>query len=238
MRIYYLDHSGFAVEKGRTLLIFDYHNITTDGLKKGGVSEDELRSFERVYFFASHSHSDHFTKRIFEFAKCNPSTFYVLDSGIQLRGAEVPHAFMSPGDEFQDGHIFVRAFPSTDIGVSFYIEIDDKALFFAGDLNCWHWTLEWSEAEERAARNEFEDALAQVKDYVKKPIDVAFFPVDARMKGGYDDGARQFAAVFKPKLFVPMHFWGDFSVPEIFKKHVPDGVKVFAAKRRGDFIEV
>lgn len=38
-------------------------------------------------------------------------------------------------------------------------------------------------------------------------IDVAMFPVDARMEGDYARGARQFLQRFKVRNFMPMHTW-------------------------------
>ena len=46
--------------------------------------------------------------------------------------------------------------------------------------------------------------------------DVVFFPVDARLKGPYDDGALEFIEAFRPRLFIPMHFQQNFAAAEKF----------------------
>lgn len=43
------------------------------------------------------------------------------------------------GDTYSDDMISVKAFGSTDAGVSFMVETDGKKVFHAGDLNNWHW---------------------------------------------------------------------------------------------------
>ncbi len=50
--------------------------------------------------------------------------------------------------------------------------------------------------------------LGELKDVCKVAdrVDVAFFPVDARIGGGYMRGPRQFLERVHTSLFVPMHF--------------------------------
>lgn len=50
MKITYLDHSGFAVEYKKYVLIFDWY--------KGKLPEFD--SEKEIYVFSSHSHYDHF----------------------------------------------------------------------------------------------------------------------------------------------------------------------------------
>ena len=61
VQVTYLAHSGFAVEIGEKVLIFDYY--------EGDLSF--ISTKKQVYFFASHAHYDHFKRRIFQWAdKC------------------------------------------------------------------------------------------------------------------------------------------------------------------------
>ena len=80
MKITYLDHSGFSIEMGKLLLIFDYYNTTpagAPGLQGGTITRELVESFERVYFFASHNHYDHFSSQIYSLAA--PHVRYILD---------------------------------------------------------------------------------------------------------------------------------------------------------------
>ena len=62
MKITYLDHSGFAVEYKKYVLIFDWY--------KGKLPEFD--SEKEIYVFSSHSHYDHFDRKIFELENIYP----------------------------------------------------------------------------------------------------------------------------------------------------------------------
>ncbi len=153
MKIYYLDNSGFALEIGSTLLVIDCYSFTEHPEKsrfeKGYVDDEKLPGYQKVYVLASHIHGDHFNPEIFGLVRYNKNTFYILEKDIPAPGG-VSAAFLGVGERFSDGTIFVRAWPSTDIGVSFEIKIEGKSIFHAGDLNCWHWREE--STEERSPR--------------------------------------------------------------------------------------
>lgn len=126
---------------------------------------------------------------------------------------------MKKGEEWSDGRLRVKAFGSTDIGISFLLDIEDKRIFHAGDLNNWHWEeestpQEIAEAETRY-RNELE-TLAQDTDYV----DLALFPIDPRLGKDYTRGARQFIDRIRTKQFAPMHFWKKYDKANAFGEYV------------------
>ena len=50
------------------------------------------------------------------------------------------------------------------------------------------------------------------------PVDVAFFPVDPRMGMLFDAGANYFVLTAKPRLLLPMHFWGRSDVISEFAR--------------------
>ncbi|MBR4080135.1 MAG: MBL fold metallo-hydrolase [Christensenellaceae bacterium] len=232
MRVYYLDHSGFAVELQDRLLIFDYFNFKPDngGFAEGVVPAGRLREYKEVYFFASHAHADHFKKGIFSMAGENVK--YILSSDIRTP-EDLEHVSLDKGDRYTDDFLSVYAGGSTDIGVSFVIEAAGKKIFHAGDLNCWHWTTEWSDAEEQAARDAYHAELDDLAEYLQR-IDLAFLPVDSRMKGIYDEGARTFASRFCPKHIIPMHCWGDYPITARFAGDMAkQGIKAFSYTQRG-----
>ena len=62
LRITYLRHSGFAVETGGALLVFDdaeSEQSREGGIAQGHVDRALLERYESVIFFVSHSHDDH-----------------------------------------------------------------------------------------------------------------------------------------------------------------------------------
>jgi len=232
MRIIYLDHSGFAVELQDRLLIFDYFNFSPDngGFAEGVVPAQMLGKYQQVYFFASHAHADHFKKGIFAMAGENVK--YILSSDIRTPDG-LEHISLSKGEHYADEFLSVYAGGSTDLGVSFVIEAAGKKIFHAGDLNCWHWTTEWTDAEEPEARDFYERELEDIAPQVQA-ADLAFLPVDPRMKGIYDEGARTFVSRFRPKHVIPMHCWGNYSVTERFQQDMEEqGIRAFSYTHRG-----
>jgi L-ascorbate metabolism protein UlaG (beta-lactamase superfamily) len=57
---------------------------------------------------------------------------------------------------------------------------------------------------------------------VEKSIDIAFFPVDPRLKESYYIGGEYFAKQIQPKLFIPMHFGEEISITKDFAKKMRD----------------
>ena len=180
--IYYLFHSGFAVEYKDYLLIFDYYRMP-DNAALDGLAEKELINkiveAKHVFVFVSHSHYDHFNPKVFDWKRYNSSLTYILSSDVKdaFSQAEKEAAclYLSPGDFIEKNGILVRAYGSTDLGVSFLVETGDLSIFHAGDLNWWHWADESTEQELMEEEKKFKD---EVKKIEGKKIDVMFFPVD------------------------------------------------------------
>ncbi|MBQ9942443.1 MAG: MBL fold metallo-hydrolase [Christensenellaceae bacterium] len=240
MKITYLDNSGFAVQMAHSLLIFDYYNMhserAAEGLAGGIVDEQTLNAAERVYFFVSHKHYDHYNRGIFTLAAHNPATTFILPRGLQYVPTDLDTNKLGTGDVYDDGYLRVMAHPSTDIGVSYQVEVEGKTLFHAGDLNCWHWAFESTPVQEKSYRDMYTRALTRIAQHMGRP-DVAFFPVDARMKGPYDDGAVEFIATFRPGLFVPMHMQRNYWVIDKLEQRVK-GQNIFHISRRGDSLQL
>lgn len=68
--------------------------------------------------------------------------------------------YINKGDVYEDPNIRIEAFGSTDVGISFLIDLQGVRLFHAGDLNNWHWSEESTPQEIRKAEGDF---LAEVK---------------------------------------------------------------------------
>ena len=112
---------------------------------------------------------------------------------------------MAPGDTLElEPMISVTAFDSTDLGVSFLLNIHGKKVFHAGDLNFWHWRDESSLKEIEEAEMEF---IRAVKPISRESVDIAFFPVDPRQGTMFEAGANYFILQVKPRLLIPMHYF-------------------------------
>ena len=199
---YYL-HSGFSCALDRVLLIFDYWRGEHQELAADKcIDPATFAAYDEIYVFISHAHPDHFDPEVLTWHGHWPVTYVIAkDMPPEVRGRR-----MAPGDSVSFGHhVKVRAYDSTDLGVSFLVELDGIRIFHAGDLNFWHWRDESTLQEIDEAEAAFRKACEPL---VGEPIDLAFFPVDPRQGRGYDAGANYFILTVKPRLLVPMHFWG------------------------------
>lgn len=203
MTVSYYYHSGFSVASGDVLLVFDYWRASPDRFPEAlGITPEVLARFNEVYVFISHEHEDHFDGVVYTWDQYAPVTYVIADTlPEKARGLR-----MKKGDEmaFSD-RVHVKAYGSTDSGVSFLVTLDGLRFFHAGDLNFWHWR-EVSNA--RQIQEADEDFHGEVADIQGEEIDVAFFPVDPRQGMLFDAGANYFMLTVKPRLMLPMHFWG------------------------------
>lgn len=231
MQIAYLNHSGFSVVYERTCLVFDYYPAAERKAGAPGViTSEDLAPFDRVLVFVSHSHEDHFDLSIYEWQD-DARVHYILGDDVPARW---PGERMKPGDEKTFGDISVRAFDSTDLGVSFLVKLPEYTIFHAGDLNLWHWRDVSTVREIAQAEDAF---YAAMKPLEKEKIDVAFFPVDPRQGSLYDAGALYFLMSVKPRLMIPMHFQGRADVATDFaRKNRSRRTNIVALTRRGESI--
>ncbi len=202
MRITYLFNSGFMLQAERTLLVFDYF-MDQAGAVERAIDEAE---YDRLYFFASHAHEDHFDTRIRAFAPY--TTRYIFSRDIQRTG----RARVFPGDSivymkkyssWEDEVLRVESFDSTDVGLSFLTEVKKTGLriFHAGDFNWWHWEGDTHE-NQKLAENGFRKQMNRLKGL---EADLAFFPVDGRLGDSAELGAREFLKETRVKVLTAMH---------------------------------
>lgn len=195
MEITYFYNSGFAVMIDKTLLVFDYY---VDSEKRLPELIDRA---EKIYFFASHWHGDHFSTKIFNWEQ--KASAYILSSDIRdyVPDTEANIIWMNPYEKQDLDEITVRTFGSTDEGVSFAIEAGGYRLFHAGDLNWWHWKEDTEENQAQAKQAFFEE-MAHLDGEV---FDVAFFPVDARLEECRAWGIAEFCRHVTATQIVAMH---------------------------------
>lgn len=231
MKITYLDHSGFAVEQDDKLLVFDEYNprpvAGKSGLAGGVVDASAVASHAHSALFLSHSHSDHYCDQVL--ALPFDETIITKDFPAKTQGTRVKE-----GESTQVCGMPLRVFGSTDMGVSFMVDVGGKRIFHAGDYNLWHWQDESTKQEIDEATEWFERILGDLAPYAGT-LDVAFFPLDPRMGKQTDRGARRFIDVMRPKILIPMHFQGDAALVECFAAQQPC---VRAMTVRGQTLEI
>ncbi|MDD4659542.1 MAG: MBL fold metallo-hydrolase, partial [Massilibacteroides sp.] len=106
---------------------------------------------------------------------------------------------------YNDDRLQVKAFGSTDVGVSFLLELEEKRIFHAGDLNNWHWKDESTLEEIAEAEAFYERELNDVAKEIKE-LDLAMFPIDPRLGTDFMKGAIQFVSCIHVGHIAPMHF--------------------------------
>lgn len=207
MTITYIDHSSFLVELNQHYLLFDY--FQGDILK--------LDPGKPLLVFASHRHGDHFSPVIFNLAREYPKVSYVLSDDIwqnrvpeELYGRTI---FMGEDEIDEIESVAIKTYHSTDEGVAFLVEAEGKTIYHAGDLNHWNWIGE----PELWNRQMGENYQKELDKMAGEQIDVAFLPVDARLKENFYLGADDFMKTVGAKVIFPMHFWGDYTVGERWK---------------------
>lgn len=215
IKINYLFNSGFTVETENYLLIFDYYLDDVPekdkSINKGYIPGKALDINKKIIVFSSHSHFDHFNPVIFNWRQFNSGINYVLSSEIESeKGTNI--YYIAPYENIHIDNVYIRAFGSTDLGVSFLVSTDGISIFHAGDLNWWDWyddTTENNLAMEKA----FKCEISKIKG---EQIDIAFFPVDPRLKESFYLGGEYFINEVNPKFFIPMHFGNNFSITDKF----------------------
>lgn len=219
VRIHYLYHSGFALEFAEHFIVFDYF--------KGDIARDDtsategrsvlarLVKYKNVLVMVSHGHQDHFNPMVFEWSNTRLDMDYIISDDVDMVLYDIKHTLVKPNDRLNVGGVKINVFGSTDLGVSFLVEVNGIRVFHAGDLNWWHWAGESTEQELREAERFFKEQVSYIAD---KPIDIMFFPVDPRLEEHYYLGGEYMIKKFKPKLFIPMHFGSQFDITKEFAK--------------------
>ena len=120
-------HSGFSVAFQDLLFVFDYWRGENQELTPElQIQPEQLSLFRKVFVFISHEHMDHLDPVVFSWKNSADVSYYVSsDMPVGTRGKR-----MAPGDtqELDEG-ISVRAFDSTDLGVSFLLDLKGFHIF-------------------------------------------------------------------------------------------------------------
>ena len=216
MKVTYIQHSGFAVELGKKVLIFDYYR-------------GELPAFGRdrdVYVFVSHKHYDHYQRSIFTWTGKFPRITYILSSDVE---EAVPSSapkdnmyFMEPGETLQikagESELLIETLRSTDEGVAFVVKTAGHTIYHAGDLNDWYWIGEPDRDNEVMTRK----YRREIDRMSGRTLDVAFVVLDGRQESEYDRGMNYLLEHVAVGHVFPMHCWKDYSWIRKYRAEHPD----------------
>lgn len=238
MRLTYIYHSGFAIEAADCTIIIDYFKDSL-GEDKGVVNDRLLHRTQKMYVLSTHGHSDHFNPDILKWKEIRSDITYIFSKDIKsssdIKFRDIH--FLDKNESYKDDILQIETYGSTDLGISFKININNRTIFHAGDLNNWHWNEESTIDEIAEAEDSF---LRELKDISSSTahIDLAMFPVDPRLGEDYMAGAKEFIKNIPVGLFVPMHFQNDYNkasaITEYAKKY---NTKVYVPPRRGEVLD-
>jgi len=234
-KIWYLYHSGFAVQTAGHFLIFDYwkQRPKGKGLESGVIDPAALSGYD-VIVFASHNHGDHYNREILKWGQIIPKLRHVLSDDIPKE----PGALMvGAGMRLSQDDFSLETLVSNDEGVAFVVEIDGLRIYHAGDLNWWHWEGEPDDYNDGMAAS-YKSQIALLSN---KHIDVAFVPVDPRLEEQYAWGINHLMQTVDVCHVVPMHFGNDGNIVDrLLQDEVSKGYreKIIKLVERGASAEI
>jgi len=196
IRVVHFYHSGVMVETDNSQIYFD---LISDQKPFVDMSKNQ-------YYFVSHAHNDHYDPKVYHIP--NQNTYLVLSDDIE----ELPegHTVMivEPNKSYKIENMSIKTYDSTDSGVSFLVSIDDVIIFHSGDLNWWHW-------ENRPIQEQKNEEIAYksiVSNLEGERIDIAFVPVDPRLKSSASLAIRHFIEKVDVTTVFPIHFGESFKI--------------------------
>ena len=139
--VWYLGHTGFAVQLDRKILIFDYSSEmgspaadpAAGGLRDGRVDPHDLEGMD-VYVFVSHSHGDHYDDTILGWEEEVEGITYLF--GWQAGDNPEHHYLVGPRATAEVNGIRIYTINSHHSGVpevAFLIHVDGIWIYHNGD---------------------------------------------------------------------------------------------------------
>lgn len=196
MKVTLVEHSCVLIELSHHSLLFDCYDTIPD-----------IDRNKPLYIFHSHGHYDHYNHKVFNIV--HPDKHYILSDDIYTKEDVLR---VSPHHTYRIDGISIKTLFSTDLGVAFIIHCEGQVIYFAGDLNWWHWE---GEPEE--------DNLWQKKHYleeiqkIQEPIDLACIVVDDRQEKDMYLGIDAFLKYNKTRYVLPIHYFKHYRISEMLK---------------------
>jgi ankyrin repeat protein/L-ascorbate metabolism protein UlaG (beta-lactamase superfamily) len=196
-RVWYLGHSGWAIETPNHVLIFDY----TDPQRRpdqpslfNGCIDPVALANKRVTVFASHEHADHYNANILQWREQIPGITCVI--GFQPPGA-TGYEYVAPHATRTLDGVKVTTIPANDSGEGFLVEVDGLTFLHAGD----------HASRTRDLSGNYAPEIQFLQQRGVRP-DIAMLPVSGCNFGdqvAVKNGTEYALETLKPKLFLPMH---------------------------------
>ncbi len=220
--IWYLGHSGWAIETQSRFLIFDYWESSGPteprALANGHIDPTEIKD-KKVVVFISHGHRDHFDPRVLEWKNTVADIKYIFGWKAKQGSDTIECDFER--EELELEGLKIRTIVHDADGIpesAFLVELDGLTIFHSGDHG--------------NGPPPFKEHFVDNLDYVAKvapSIDMIFIPTW---------GEESFVIKkLEPKFTFPMH---DVGREDNYKKFAERArkeklpTKVVAAEKQGD----
>ena len=203
--ITFFHQSTFTVAIERTLLIFSYRETDLPQLEEAyRLSEKDFMGFQNIVVFVPRNSLVHHDPVIYTWKQSFPITYVISEDARKDAPNRANVRVIDKGGALSVAGVQVKAYGSTDAGISLMVKACGIRIFHAGDLNLWHWREENTLRDIARAEAVFYEKVAKIP---KDGVDISFFPLDPNQGGFYDAGANHFIMAVKPSVFFPMH-WG------------------------------
>lgn len=237
MKITYIHHSSFLLESSSCSILFDF--------SEGIIKKPDCNL--PFYVMISHSHYDHYTKDVYKKAfdayQNKEGLYFLLSDDIPKKDVPGEYikntVFLKPHMYYDDETIDLYTLLSNDLGIAFTINIEDngkkKSIYFAGDLNAWNWD---GDEEDIKLISIYKKELSSIKE---KNFDIAFIPLDPRLKENSIQGITDFFSYCNSTHIVPMHCFGDYDIISKARKNTKVGSfmeRILPIKAEGDIFEI
>lgn len=229
MKLYFLHHSGFMIDDGHRCYIFDFYKDP-----KGHVQAMAEQGRE-LWFFVTHVHGDHYNPAIAQVISNGAANRYIVHEDVPLTQSMTAPANevipMRVGSTITVDDVTITMYGSTDEGGSFLVDTGRNRIFHAGDLNWWHWSGDTPENIEEARQL----MLKEFAPLTGLSVDIAMFPVDARLEEAREWGVWEFLhRVCVKELLVPMHYFGSVWQPSSYFKARYGSIPLWIPQQDGE----
>jgi L-ascorbate metabolism protein UlaG (beta-lactamase superfamily) len=228
-RLWYLGHSGYAIQTRNNLLVFDYFPAGREpdepALCNGYIDPQEIAGMN-VTVFVSHEHRDHFDPEIFTWADTVPAIRYVMGCSAET---EVSYDLMDPRQVKKFDGVEVRTIESNDSGLGFLVEVDGLTIYHAGD--------------HANRQRDFSGPYCAEIDWLAETggrPDIALMPVSGCGFGDQEAvrlGVNYALDKLQPRVFIPLHSLNaEYRYEEFIgrcRNGFP-GIRMVAPTHRGD----
>ena len=231
------------IEDEEVVMVFDYPDFDALSCIDFPLQEVDIKPYidaqKRVLLFSSHSHPDHFNPKVKEIVREIRNSRFIFSDGVfdffpdYTKGIENKCHPMKPGDCIDIEGTKIEAMPSTDIGLSFFIEHKGIHLFFPGDLALWLWDG-LDKDTKREISETFNGIIQEIK---KKRTDILFVVAEPSLREIGWGGAVDAVKCVMPDLTIPIHLHQQLSWIYKFKQALPPGVEVFSYRKSGDYLD-